>query len=627
MNKWISMIKNKKRRTIYNNDCNEHRTLNNRYGIGAKLLAKMGYKEGDGLGRDGSGVTAPIEVLQRAHGIGIGGLISEGSESNNDSDSDSLVDELTEKVSFNSSGVLTSNYRIIDKLNRVKDLELYVPDDMKSCIIRMGNIPSQKALEIDKYLSGLIDIGSKVEKLDMRKDEILKRLKEEYIISNDYKVVLSAVKDANSSFMDKLNAILIIDDSEIVDKLCAKCIIEYYHSQREWDPLDILDPFYVNLIEAVEVLEFSMDSTSHQLNRTQTVIFDIIWHKLSHNWESITKENLRNLIGIILDYQEILSFINCLNYIYEKYVYKIILDWLEQWKMGEHLTNADSILDLIEILPTNIVFNLKDAVEKKFTSYCVNWYHRDSPLDDDDFKFTKSILGSEVFNQISTRAFLPNFFNQLWHKYFDPTLELEDNSCKDGSLYFIYKFRSCKSIFDDESYQIILDAIFNDINKVIFQWNLYRNDTFTTEAKPWLEWYFNKAFFHPNNEEYNHMEISKKLLHTPERGIHDETLDLELLLGLKTIEKETVENIPMRKVSATFRDVVQDYCEAHDLILSKSNDECTTLVIYGRKVSVPIFKVKSSASTLSVAIKDDVLWVRKNNEFVPIFLYMLSKSV
>ncbi|QPG73529.1 hypothetical protein FOA43_000840 [Brettanomyces nanus] len=45
-----------------------------RYGIGAKLLKKMGYVEGHGLGTDGQGRAEPISTRLRPKGIGLGGI-------------------------------------------------------------------------------------------------------------------------------------------------------------------------------------------------------------------------------------------------------------------------------------------------------------------------------------------------------------------------------------------------------------------------------------------------------------------------------------------------------------------------------------------------------------------------
>lgn len=41
-------------------------------GFGSKMLAKMGYTEGEGLGRNGQGMAKPIEVIRRPKSLGLG---------------------------------------------------------------------------------------------------------------------------------------------------------------------------------------------------------------------------------------------------------------------------------------------------------------------------------------------------------------------------------------------------------------------------------------------------------------------------------------------------------------------------------------------------------------------------
>ncbi|CAN1764650.1 Tuftelin-interacting protein 11 [Linum perenne] len=41
-------------------------------GFGSKMMAKMGYIEGAGLGKDGQGMAAPIQAIQRPKSLGLG---------------------------------------------------------------------------------------------------------------------------------------------------------------------------------------------------------------------------------------------------------------------------------------------------------------------------------------------------------------------------------------------------------------------------------------------------------------------------------------------------------------------------------------------------------------------------
>ena len=75
-------------RSIYadSKDTTKSSTMYKQYGIGAKLLLGMGYKEGMGLGAKQDGIATPIETKLRPRGLGVGGVSEKVSTSNQSDD-------------------------------------------------------------------------------------------------------------------------------------------------------------------------------------------------------------------------------------------------------------------------------------------------------------------------------------------------------------------------------------------------------------------------------------------------------------------------------------------------------------------------------------------------------------
>lgn len=94
------------------------------YGIGAALLAKMGYKAGQGLGKDGQGITRPIEQQGSVRGQGLGAQTAftksrdkeqeQDQEIDSDSDSD-LETTMETSVTFKKSKP-KSIYKTVEEL-------------------------------------------------------------------------------------------------------------------------------------------------------------------------------------------------------------------------------------------------------------------------------------------------------------------------------------------------------------------------------------------------------------------------------------------------------------------------------------------------------------------------------
>lgn len=633
--------------------------MKSKYGIGAKLLLKMGYVEGQGLGRDGSGIAAPIQATQRPMpSVGLGMATSVGDRSIDayeSSDDEEPAFQSHDVVTFKKSATETlpdkdenQGNRAQTQLNRLLSnlqtrLKLKIPSGL------VEGIPIaqfDQKIELERIASTLLSGQERITNIDERVGLLEAELMELDDELTQLKDTAEALENKDEKTLSENAAcILSLSDISLVDSLLSDMLQREYASQ---DNIVVGSDHTIKdieqLIELVETLRYQMDTSPTQLNKTQSTIYMLVFNGFLRQWEDFTldREQISRMVSMLLDYEPLLKFINCYDYVMEVCIYPKLLDALAGWDItrSDKLPPRLWLFDFLVFIDEQTRIKLEELVANKLAEYCDSWYHRDSPLiPKGDLIFMQELLGTRYHEVIKTQ-FLPRFIAQLWEKHFDPLAELEDcglASNEEGSIYYAKMLNKYKNYFNSEVYGTLINAMFNDYNKILFQWLMYSEVEDKQKARDWFCWQINEMFQDSPPIETELKEIRRTLAFLNEdahRPIHDDRLDLAQWLNKDSegtanageAGAYNVQNIPMRKVAATFKDVVEDFCAENGFILKKLPGQYTQLP-YGhhKDTLAPMFEICSDNSTHVIAMKDDILWVKNEKDnFVPKYLYELK---
>ncbi|CAI4048510.1 hypothetical protein SUVZ_12G4470 [Saccharomyces uvarum] len=652
--------------------------LSMRYGIGAKLLSKMGYVSGKGLGKDGSGIATPIETQSRpVHNAGLG-MFSETVSSNYHSEDEEQLssgDELAEgvkqvKFKKTSTEILgeqtfhdSVDITIVRTLRELRIAGVQLPEKITKDLNPLNEVPKSKKDVFVKTLQELLSIQKSLKTIHDRTSPLelqLKEYDEQKVLLSDLETTLKDESKHNTLF-DKFSAILKMSDDDLIDRLASDLLSKELIIELDWDPLEKPNSTLDELTLIIELLTYRMDTASNFLNRTQTAVFKIIYPKLENFWKEfdLTKSKIDNTITLLLDFEQVLDFIECKKHIMEEYIYPKLLFSLDNWELQDEeglVSPRIWVLDFIVLINDRIREVIVEKIETKFLAYCQNWYHRESfCISSADVIFIRELLGEMRYYQILNKVLLPKFLDELWERHNDPIFELEDWTEEDGGeakekesgfFYFVKKLRNYAYYFHPKQYELLIRGTFNSINKVLYQWHIYCSVEDLHKSKWWLNWLINVMFEDRSLTEVELLEVRKSyeiLVMSDKFYINRSTLDedFDLRKSLRNVKEmqvigndneieheftHTVQNIPLIKVSSSFKEVVEDYCLEKGYLISKLPNRYTQLP-YGRDQDcvVPLFEIRNGKRTVAVAIKHDILWLEDTSgTFMPTYLWELS---
>lgn len=681
-----------------NNDTNSNE-MTKKYGIGAKLLAQMGYVKGQGLGSGGKGIANPIEAVQRPRGkVGLGMLSSTADKMNrNDEDiyssdddnvsSSSEENPLTSKfnnnithkkndiskpVQFNKKGTVTlNNSERLKILNRLRDLERN-NTTIKVLPTLLEDLKTKPEIEKDTKFQ-LLDIVQKLEHIDSRLKSLDLRIpalkSEQQQLHNANRLLLEL--DESISNQDSLKngevlqthieKIMQLQDDDVMDSLMAKLLKNVffqdpYKSDNKWILKENMFEKYIFPI--IDILQYRINDelfSYRKLNKTQTAIFQIIYPQII---ALISNTNLNShldnkiLITVLVEYEQTLKYIHSYDHILKTVMEPKLCIELQNI-VNTDLVNSGItwLLDYVVLLPSEMVDTIQLLIKDIFKTFCENWYYRDPLISRENISVIRKLLDNEQYYEIVQREFTPTLYS-FKEKYFSIETDLHDTIIeeKDGntsnSIDVIKLVRKCRYILYPKDYETFMFCFFNSANKFLFDWVFYYGDdpVMRSKAQNWFNWFINEGFSgYKDGDELTPMELEKIKetrqflgeINNDTDPIHNENFNIidALVANLigsddhavntdKECKEYTVDTIPIRKVTTSFKEVVEDYCIANGCILEKLSNKYTDISIgKNNTLLVPVFRVTNGMKHKNVAIKDDILWVEQNNEkYVPTYL-------
>ncbi len=696
------------------------------YGLGAKMLAKMGYVNGKGLGKDGEGIIKPIETQLRPSKLGLGGI----SEKPNSQTSRNKIEKKLQGKEKEEEKEKKNKYerrqtRPKDVYKTISELQsegLEIPNVFKNIVDMTGkgrtslsefnpsetneemnrNIKEQQILQRTEhdlliYKNEWDSIKSQKKYLEYEESELIKSSEKLFVDTENLESIISIAEDLQKITIDKslssetilqqlsisLNKINIHDigkyGEDFQDIIVSSLSSILTQLLNDWDPFE--DPRYLkieinewkNLFENLLLKDERVDSVLEEYSiypnekNKKLTLFESM---LSITWLKILKDILINhwnplephsAIIILEEWNDIVPncFIeNLLQTVIIPKIKKLIADWNPKTKTEldykNSLNPANWLFPWIPYIDSNIFSSLKTELKLKFIMLLKS--SKDIIIDEyitSNLLHWKSFFGEQELTDILLQNALSQILSNLIENF-----EINPQNQNPEPLQSLIK--NWKPFFgSDILSSIISQSFFPKFLNVLYQWIINKESDYV-DIKLWFDewWNWFDCDLRNNNKLIDGFRegldminqaidlgydkiyrLKKSRKYKLESGIDLSLIKnnhekLKAKFAKLTESKSTkpepslsdqVKGIPSSHLHITLRDVVEDYCQKHDLFLVPMKTHVLSF-------SHPLYRVSSNPTGKGGTMcyfDDDVVWVEVDGgkRYVPIPIEELENRV